>query len=136
MTYTQPDAIAAIARAIQTEQNYVFAVGLAGAFLRGAGRRRAVNQLAEHRARLQANAVLVDPSDVPATPPGFTPESPITNPKTARSALAALSNTLVGVYADVASVTEGADRATAIAWAQASARDAVRWGVASQAFPT
>ena len=85
---------------------------------------------------LQANAVLVDPSDVPATPPGFTPDSPITNPKTARSALAALSNTLVGVYADVASVTEGADRATAIAWAQASARDAVRWGVASQAFPT
>ena len=118
MTYTQPDAIAAITRAIQTEQNYVFAAGLAGAFLRGDGRRRAVNQLAEHRARLQANAVLVDPSDVPA------------------SALAALSNTRVGVYADVASVTEGADRATAIAWAQASARDAVRWGVASQAFPT
>ena len=99
MTYTQPDAIAAIGRAIQTEQNYGFAAGLAGAFLRGAGRRRAVNQLAEHRARLQANAVLVDPSDVPATPPGFTPESPITNPKTARSTLAALSNTLVGVYA-------------------------------------
>ena len=129
MTYTQPDAIAAIARAIQTEQNYVFAAGLAGAFLRGAGRRRAVNQLAEHRARLQVNTALVDPADVPPTPPGFTPESPITNPKTARSALAALSNALVGVYADVASVTEGADRATAIAWAQASAR-------ASQAFPT
>ena len=54
MTYTEPDAIAAIARAIQTEQNYVFAAGLAGAFLRGAGRRKAVNQLAEHRARLQA----------------------------------------------------------------------------------
>ena len=83
-----------------------------------------------------ANAALVDPAEVPTTPPGFTPESPITNPKTARSALAALSNALVGVYADVASVTEGTDRATAIAWAQASARDAVRWGVASQAFPT
>ena len=136
MTYTQPDAIAAIARAIQTEQNYVFAAGLAGAFLRGAGRRRATNQLAEHRARLQANAALVDPAKVPATPPGFTPDSPITDPKTARSALAELSNALVGVYADVASVTEGADRATAIAWAQASARDAVRWGAASQAFPT
>ena len=135
MTYTEPDAIAAIARAIQTEQNYVFAAGLAGAFLRGAGRRRAVNQLAEHRARLQANAALVDPADVPPAPPGFTPESPITNPKTARSALAALAP-LVGVYADVASVTEGADRATAIARAQASARDAVRWGAASQAFPT
>ena len=79
---------------------------------------------------------MVDPADVPPAPPGFTPESPITNPKTARSALAALSNALVGVYADVASVTEGADRATAIAWAQASARDAVRWGAASQAFPT
>ncbi|NKB92388.1 MAG: DUF4439 domain-containing protein [Candidatus Nanopelagicales bacterium] len=136
VTYTQPDAIAAIARAIQTEQNYVFAAGLAGAFLRGAGRRRATNQVAEHRARLQANAALVDPAEVPATPPGFTSESPITDPKTARSALAALSNALVGVYADVASVTEGADRATAIAWAQASARDAVRWGAASQAFPT
>ena len=91
---------------------------------------------AEHRARLQANASLVNPAEVPATPPGFTPDSPITDPKTARSALAELSNALVGVYADVASVTEGADRATAIAWAQASARDAVRWGAASQAFPT
>ena len=32
MTYTETDAIAAIARAIQTEQNYVFVAGLAGAF--------------------------------------------------------------------------------------------------------
>ncbi len=136
MTYTDAAAVSAIVRAIEAEQNYVYAVGLAGAFLKGAGRRRAANQLAEHRARIQANSVLIDSSAVPDTPPGFQPPTPITNAASARSALASLNNALVGAYADVASTTEGTDRSEAIARAQASARDAITWGAASQAFPT
>jgi len=136
MTYTEPTTVAIIARAIEAEQNYVYAAGLAGAFLKGAGRRRATNQLAEHRARIQANSALIDPSAVPDTPPGFTPPTPITDAKSARTSLAALSNALVAFYADVAYVTEGTDRADAIARAQTSARDAITWGAASQAFPT
>jgi hypothetical protein len=136
MTYTDPAAVVAIARTIEAEQNYVFAAGLAGAFLKGAGRRRATNQIAEHRARVQANSALIDASAIPDTPPGFSPPEPITDAKSARTSLAALNNALVGFYAEVASVTEGTDRADAIARAQASARDAVTWGAASQAFPT
>lgn len=136
MTYTDPTAVAAIADAIEAEQNYVFAAGLAGAYLKGAGRRRAVNQLAEHRAKVQAASMMIDPSAVPQTPPGFEPPTPITDAKSARDSLAELNNTLVGFYANIAAVTEGDDRRWAIASAQASARDAVQWGASSQAFPT
>jgi len=136
MTYTDPTAVAAIADAIEAEQNYVFAAGLAGAYLKGAGRRRAVNQLAEHRARIQQTAALIDPSAVPQTPPGFEPSTAITDAKSARDSLAELNNALVGFYANIAAVTEGEDRRWAIASAQTSARDAVQWGAASQAFPT
>ena len=88
----------------------------------GAARRAALARLA--------------PTDVPATPPAFDPPSPVDDAKTARDALAALDNALVGRYAEVASVTEGEDRRWAITAAQSSASSAIRWGAASQAFPT
>ena len=132
MTYTEPDAIAAIARAIKPNRT-TSRCGARRSLLRGAGRRRAANQLAEHRARCRPTPRWwIQPT--PPTPPGFTRVADNESEDRALGARGAECHS--GVYADVASVTEGADRATAIAWAQASARDAVRLGAASQAFPT
>lgn len=136
MTYTDPTAVAAITRAIEVEQNLVYAAGLAGSFLRDRAKREAIAQLTEHRGRVQVLAQMVDASAVPAPPPAFQPPAPITDARTARDALAALNNALVGVYADVAAATAEQDRAFAVVSAQASARAAVQWGAASQAFPT
>ena len=136
MTYTDPAAIAAIRDAIRSEQNYVFACGLAGAQLKGGGRRRAVNQLADRRQRIEVLAAMIDEAEVPSTPPAFEPPTPIDNARSARRALVDLNNALVGTYAQVAATTEGDDRAIAVASAQDCARTAVQWGGASQAFPT
>ena len=136
MTYTDPTAVAAIARAIEVEQNLVYAAGLAGAFLRDRAKRQAIAQLTEHRGRVQVLAQMVDAAAVPTPPPAFQPPVSITDARTARDAVAQLNNALVGVYADVAAVTVEQDRAFAIASAQTSARAAVQWGAASQAFPT
>ena len=136
MTYTDPAAVSAIRDAIRTEQNYVFACGLAGAQLKGGARRRAVNQLADRRQRIEVLATMIDEAEVPSTPPAFEPPAPIDNARGARRALVDLNNSLVGTYAQVAATTEGDDRAIAVASAQDCARTAVQWGGASQAFPT
>ena len=136
MTYTDPAAIAAIRDAIRSEQNYVFACGLAGAQLKGGGRRRAVNQLADRRQRIEVLTAMIDEAEVPSTPPAFEPPTPIDNARSARRALVDLNNALVGTYAQMAATTEGDDRSIAVASAQDCARTAVQWGGASQAFPT
>lgn len=135
MTYTDPAAVAAIRDAIRSEQNYVFACGLAGAQLKGGARRRAVNQLADRRQRIDGLAAMIDEAEVPSTPPAFEPPAPIDNARSARRALVDLNNALVGTYAQMAATTEGDDRAIAVASAQECARTAVQWGGASQAFP-
>lgn len=136
MTYTDPAAVASARSAIAAEQNCVYACGLAAAVLRGSAKRRALAQLAAHRQRLQACSLLVDVDQIPPTPPAFEPPTPMTNAKAARTQLAALDNALVAIYAQLAATTQGEDRAFAIDAAQASARSAVNWGAASQAFPT
>ncbi len=136
MTYSDPTAVAAIVRVIEAEQNFVYAAGLAGAFLAGNARRQAVSQLTDHQGRMQVFSSMIDPQQVPAPPPAFEPGSPITGARAARGALAQLNNALVGAYADVAALTSEADRAFAINAAQTSARSAVQWGASSQAFPT
>ncbi len=136
MTYTDPAVVSTIQNAIRSEQNYVYACGIAGAELKGGGRRRAVAQIAEHQQRIQVLAALIQEDDVPTTPPAFSPPIAIDSARSARASLAQLNNALVGVYADMAASTEGADRAFAVAGAQSSARTAVQWGAASQAFPT
>ncbi len=136
MTYTDATAIDAIATAIELEQNFVYAAGLAGAFLQDRAKRQAVAELSEHRGRQQTLSSMLDPSAVPGAPPGFAPPTPITDASTARAALAQVNNALVGAYADVAAATSDRDRAFAIDCAQGSARSAVQWGAASQAFPT
>jgi hypothetical protein len=136
MVYTDPVAIAAIQDTIRTEQNFIFACGLTGAQLAGAGRRRVLTQMAEHQDRMQTCSQLLAAADIPDTPPAFTPPKPITNAQSARFALANIDNALVGRYADMAAATQGQDRAFAINAGQACARSAVQWGAASQAFPT
>lgn len=136
MVYADPAAIAAIQDTIRTEQNFIFACGLTGAQLAGAGRRRVLTQMAEHQDRMQACSRLLAAADIPDTPPAFAPPEPITNARSARLALANIDNALVARYADMAAATQGDDRAFAISAAQASARAAVQWGAASQAFPT
>jgi hypothetical protein len=136
MTYTDPAAIGSIRNVIRSEQNYVFACGLAGAKLTGGARRRAVAQIADRGQRIQILAAMITELDVPTTPPGFVPPVPIDNARGARSSLVQLNNALVGTYAQMAASTEGADRAIAVAGAQDCARTAVQWGGTSQAFPT
>jgi hypothetical protein len=136
VTYSDAAAVSAIVAAIQAEQNYVYAAGVAGAFLTGGARRQAVSQLAEHQGRMQIYSLMIAPEAVPAPPPAFEPSEPITNARTARAALAQLNNTLVAINADVAAATESEDRAFAVDCAQLCARAAVQWGAQSQAFPT
>ncbi len=136
MTYTDATTVEVIAAAIEAEQSFVYAAGLTGAYLRGGGRRRAVQQLSEHQRRIQVLSMMIDPGAIPPTPPGFTPPTEITDARAARIALAQLHNSLVGVYADVAAATSGDDRTFAITSAQESASAAVQWGAPSQAFPT
>lgn len=136
MTYTDPAAIASAQDAIRGEQNAVYACGLAAAELNGAAKRRALAQLAAHRQRLQACSLLIEPSEIPPTPPAFTPAEPIDSARSARAALASVDNALVGAYAQLAASTQDADRAFAIGAAQECARSAVQWGAPSQAFPT
>jgi hypothetical protein len=136
MTYTDATAVAAIARAIEAEQNFVYAAGLAGVYLTGRAKRQVLTQLADHQGRLQVYSQMLEPSSVPAPPPAFKPPTPITDARSAREALAKLNNALVGINADVAANTQAADRAFAIDGAQLCARAAVQWGAPSQAFPT
>ena len=136
MTYTDPASVDAITSVIELEHNFVYAAGLAGAFLQSRAKRVAVGELSEHRGRQQMLSSMLEPTAVPGAPPGFTPPTPITDARTARAALAQLNNALVGAYADVAAATSDRDRAFAIDCAQVSARSAVQWGAASQAFPT
>lgn len=136
MTYSDAAAITAITRAIEAEQNFVYAAGLAGAFLSGGAKRQVVSQLADHQGRMQVYSLMLDPGAVPAPPPAFEPPAPITDARSARAALAQLNNVLVGINADVAATTGDQDRAFAIDCAQTCARAAVQWGAQSQAFPT
>lgn len=136
MTYSDAAAIGAIVAAIEAEQNFVYAAGVAGAFLTGGAKRQAVSQLAEHQGRMQIYSLMVAAEAVPAPPPGFEPSAPITDAGSARATLAQLNNALVGLNADVAAATQGDDRAFAIECAQSCARAAVQWGAQSQAFPT
>lgn len=136
MTYTSAETVATIVRSIEAEQNLVYATGLAGAFFDGAARRQVVVQLAEHRDRIAALSAMIAPESVPAAAPGYTPPTPITDARSARSSLAQLNKALVGIYADLAASTQDADRAYAVELARVSARTAVQWGAPSQAFPT
>lgn len=136
MTYSDAAAIAAITRAIEAEQNFVYAAGLAGAYLTGGAKRQAVSQLAEHQGRMQIYTLMLAPEAVPPAAPAFAPAEPITNARSARAALAQLNNALVGINAEVAAATQGQDRAFAVDCAQLCARAAVQWGAQSQAFPT
>lgn len=136
MTYTDSSTVASIQNAIRSEQNYVYACGLAGAELKGGGRRRAIAQIADRQQRIQVFAAMIAESEVPSTPPGFAPPIAIDSARAARASLAQLNNALVGIYAEVAALTEGQDRQRAVLAAQDSARTAVQWGATSQAFPT
>ena len=112
MTYTDPAVVATIQNAIRSEQNYVYACGLAGAQLSGGARRRAVAQIAARQQRIQALASMITDGDVPTTPPAFTPPIAIENARSARASLAQLNNALVGVYAQMAASTEGDRKST------------------------
>lgn len=136
MTYTDPATVASVQQAIELEQAAIYACGLAGAQLKGAGKRRALTQLAAHRQRMQTCSLMIDAAAIPATPPAFAPAEPITNANSARAALANVDNSLVGAYADLAALATDEDRAFAITSAMACARSAVQWGAPSQAFPT
>lgn len=136
MTYDSPEAVASIVRAIEAEQNMVYAIGLAGAFLTGAARRQVVVQLAEHRDRIAGLSAMIAPESVPAAAAAYASPTPITDVRSARSSIAQLNNALVGVYADLAASTQDADRAYAVDLARICARTAVQWGATSQAFPT
>ena len=136
MTYSESGTVATIVRAIEAEQNLVYAAGLAGAFLSGAPRRQVIVQLAEHQDRIAVLSALIAPESVPAAAPAYAPPTPITDARTARTNMAQLNNALVGIYADLAAATKDADRAYAIDLARICARTAVQWGSSSQAFPT
>lgn len=136
MTEYSPDKTATVVRAIEAEQNLIYAAGLAGAFLTGAAKRQAIVQLAEHQDRIAVLSAMIDPESVPSPSPAYAPPTPITDVRSARLSMAQLNNALVGTYADLAASTQDGDRAYAIDLARISARTAVQWGAASQAFPT
>lgn len=128
----------ALVALVQGEDAAVYAYQVAGARVAGGGRRRALAGLDAHQANRDRAASLI--VEAGGTPPGsavaYRLPAPIDTPAAARSLMAQVDNSLVGLYADAAVGLSGKDRRWAARTASECAARAVAWGAAPQAFPT
>lgn len=126
------------AAVVSGEDAAVFALGVAGARLPGAERRRALQQLAGHREARDRAADLVTAAggEPPVPQAAYALPFPVRSPASARRLLAHVDNGLVGLYADAAADSSATDRRYAARSAARAATRAVEWGAPAQAFPT
>ena len=129
---------AALTALIAGEDAAIYGYSVGGARVAGSARTRALAALADHRAdRDRATSLLTASGSVPpGSAAAYQLPGPIDTPSAARSLMALVDNRLVGLYADAAATLQGEDRRWAVRAAADCAARAVRWGAASQAFPT
>lgn len=122
---------------LAAEHAVIYGYGVAGAWLRGAERRRALRQRDRHRVRrdelLTRLESLGDEHSQPA--PAYSLPAPVDSPAAARDLLAVLEQRLAAVWADAVAGLDGDERLAAVAGLQDAAVAAVQWGAASAAFP-
>lgn len=110
----------------------VYAYGVIGVHLDGAGRRQALRALGAHRAARARWQQGVEPI---VTAAAFDLPQPVTDAASARAVAALVERRLTEVYADLAAELSGALRADAVSDAMACETRAIRWGARTQAFP-
>lgn len=110
----------------------VYAYGVLGVHLDGAGQRQARRALAAHRA---ARARWQRETSPVATAAAFDLPQAITDAASARTLAVLVERRLTRAYADLAASLTGSQRADAVSDAMACETRAVRWGAPTQAFP-
>jgi len=123
---------------VNGEDAAIYAYSVAAAQLLGRDRRQGQAGLESHRQRRSRAAAALTALGAPA-PSGasaYDLPSEVSRPRVARRLMADVDLALVGVYADAAASSTGADRRWAARSAADSATSAVAWGAAPQAFPT
>jgi hypothetical protein len=128
----------ALAAVVSGEDAAIYAYSVAGAHVKGSGRRAALAALDAHRANRDRAASLIVATG--GTPPGsataYALPGPVDSAATAKSLMAQVDNSLVPVYADAVAFLSDAQRRWAVRAGVECATRAVSWGAASQAFPT
>lgn len=123
----------AIEAAISGEDACIYAYGVIGSQLRGAGKERARKSLADHRAwrdRMQAQSTVIVAASIAYDFP-----FPVEDSASAKQLAILVENRMVGLYADLAASVSGQAREDAVTAAMECATRAVTWGGLPQAFP-
>lgn len=114
------------------ESAAIYAYGVVAGQSRGVQRRRALTCLRAHE---QWRDRWAEGAPFPAAVAYALPVE-VTDATTARALAQQVENGLVALYADLAASSVDAKRVDAVRAAQQCAARAVRWGAATQAFPT
>ena len=124
----------AMAAAIDAEDACVYAYGVIGAHLVGAGRRKARRALEAHRVWRDRWQQAYPGPYVPGASAYQLPFA-VQDPQSARRLAALIEDRMVPVYADLAAATQEQDRSDALAAGCECATRSVSWGGPSLAFP-
>lgn len=124
----------AMAAAIAGADACIYAYGIIGANLRGAGRRKARKALDSHRAWRDLWQGRHPGAYVPGSA-AYTLPFAVEDPEAARRLAVLIEERMVAIYADLAAATEGGERSDAVAAACECATRSVSWGGPSLAFP-
>lgn len=124
----------AMAAAISGEDACIYAYGIIGAHLKGAGRRKARKALEGHRAWRDLWQGRHPNAYVPGSAAYGLPFE-VQDPESARRLAVLIEERMVAVYADLAAATQGSERSDAVAAACECATRSVSWGGPSLAFP-
>lgn len=130
----KPGADNALLAVILGEEAALYAYGVAGPWLAGGDRDRALGGLAAHRGRVLALRETAPDSSESGAPGGFV-TGPVDSPESARALLAGVEARLAATYADLAAeVTEGQRRNAVLSACECSVRS-ITWGGPTAAFP-
>jgi len=124
----------ALASVIAGADACIYAYGIVGAQLKGAGRRKARRAMDSHRAARDLWQARLQGPYVPGAAAYQLP-FPVQDQESARQLAVLVETGMVAIYADLAAVTEGQERADAVAAGCECATRAVSWGGESTAFP-
>jgi hypothetical protein len=124
----------ALTAAIEGEDACIYAYGVIGAHVKGAGRRKARKALESHRTWRD---LWQSRSTGPYVPGASAYQLPFTveDTESARRLAVLIETRMVAVYADLAAATTGDERSDAVAAASECATRSVSWGGPSLAFP-
>lgn len=130
----KPAADSALLSAILGEEAALYAYGVAGPYLDGADRDRALGGLAAHRARVLVLRAAATDAEEAGAPGGFV-SGPVDSAESARALLAEVEARLAATYADLAAEVTGGERRNAVLSACECSVRSIAWGGATAAFP-